>query len=104
MSGTALSRIRVTMGRTNLTRTTAVRLGLGALGAAGIGYGIPSLPTQLGLSELVGLAAWLAAALLLHDGILVPLATLTGHGLRRVTLGLTAPSWALIRVWCCWQP
>ncbi len=97
MRGTVLGRIKATMNRMQMTRTTAVRLGLGAFGAAGIGYGLLSLPTQLHLAELVGLAAWLAAALLLHDGILVPMTTLTGHWLRRVTPGLTALSQALIR-------
>ncbi len=97
MSGTEPGRVKARLNQLQVTRTTVVRLGLGAVGAVGIACGLLSLPTELHLAELVGLAVWLAVALLLHDGILVPMTTLTGHWLRRLTEGLSTLSQALIR-------
>ena len=61
----------------------AVRIGLGVAGIGVIGYGLLGLPTQLGPAQLLGLLTWLAAAVLLHDGVLVPVSTLAGAGLTR---------------------
>lgn len=71
---------------------------LGLLGLAGIAIGVLGLPSQLGPTELLGLLTWLAAAVLLHDGVLVPLSQLAGAGLRRVSFGLRPISTAVIRV------
>ncbi len=75
----------------------AVRLSLGALGAVALGFGAYSLLAHLGFAALFSLAAWMAVALLLHDGVLVPLVTAAGHGLRRAGRNLSPLSRALIR-------
>lgn len=80
-----------------ISRTTALRLGLGGLGLGAIAIGILGLPTQLEVKQLIGLASWLAAALVLHDGMLVPLSHLLGMGLRRFSYGLRPASAAVIR-------
>lgn len=76
---------------------TTVRLGVGALGAVAVGFGAYSLLTHLGLAALLGLAAWMAVALLLHDGVVVPVSTATGHGVRCAGRHLRPLSRALIR-------
>lgn len=85
-------------------RTTATspgvrltRLILGAAGVAGIAYGAGELLTHLTLWALVGLLGWLAGAVVLHDGVLVPLTTLAGGGLKRITFGLGTLQQAIIR-------
>lgn len=75
----------------------AVRITLGATGAGLIGYGLLGLPTQLGPAQLLGLLTWLAAAVLLHDGVIVPLSTLAGAGLTRLGSGLRPVSAAVLR-------
>lgn len=87
-----------------LKRTTATspvvrltRLALGAAGVVGIAYGAGELLTHLKLWELVGLLGWLAGAVVLHDGVLVPLTTLAGGGLKRITFGLGALQQSIIR-------
>ena len=80
-----------------LSRKQLPRLALGALGLLGIGVGIFGLPTPLEVSQLIGLAGWLAASLVLHDGILVPLSHLFGFGLRRLSYGLQPESAAVVR-------
>lgn len=65
-----------------------VRAALGALGVAGLGYALFGFLTNVPPAQLVGVAAWLAVALLVHDGVLVPLTTLVGGGLSRLTYGL----------------
>ncbi|WP_125613979.1 hypothetical protein [Specibacter cremeus] len=77
--------------------TTAARLALGLLGTVGIGYGLWELVTHLPADQLAGLIAWLGVALLLHDGVLVPLTTVAGRGLKRITHGLGALQQAIIR-------
>ncbi|WP_354191447.1 hypothetical protein [Arthrobacter sp. UYCu712] len=75
----------------------AVRIALGLAGAGLIGYGLLGLPTQLGPAQLLGLLTWLAAAVLLHDGVIVPLSTLAGAGLTRLGSGLRPASAAVLR-------
>ncbi|WP_427016082.1 hypothetical protein ACQCSX_15030 [Pseudarthrobacter sp. P1] len=74
-----------------------VRAVLGALGVAGLGYAAWGLLAHLPLDQLIGVAAWLAVALLLHDGVLVPLTTLAGGGLSRLTFGLGRTQRAIVR-------
>jgi membrane-bound ClpP family serine protease len=77
-----------------------VRLGRIVLGLAGAGtaaYGLLGLPTQLGPAQLVGLLTWMALAVLLHDGVIVPLSTLAGAGLTRLGFGLRPISAAVLR-------
>lgn len=74
-----------------------VRIILGAAGAALVGYGLLGLPTQLGPAQLVGLLVWLAVAVLLHDGVIVPLSTLAGAGLTRTGSRLRPVSAAILR-------
>lgn len=73
------------------------RIVLAAAGAALIGYGLLGLPTQLGPEQTLGLLIWMAAGVLLHDGVLVPLATLSGAGLTRVGSRLRPASAAVLR-------
>ena len=64
----------------------AVRIWRTVLGLAGVallGYGLLGLPTQLGPPQLLGLLVWLAVAVLLHDGVIVPVSTVAGAGLTR---------------------
>ncbi|MET3923655.1 hypothetical protein [Arthrobacter sp. UYEF20] len=79
------------------TTVKAVRITLGVAGAGLTGYGLLGLPTQLGPSQLVGLLTWLAVAVLLHDGVIVPLSTLAGAGLTRLGSGLRPVSAAVLR-------
>ncbi|WP_155848622.1 hypothetical protein [Arthrobacter sp. 35W] len=65
-----------------------VRAALGASGTAALGYAVFGFLVHVPLVQLLGLAAWLAAALVVHDGVLVPLTTLAGGGLSRLTYGL----------------
>lgn len=75
----------------------AIRFALAAAGLGLIGYGALGLPTQLGPSQLLGLLLWMAAAILIHDGLIVPLSTLTGFGLHRSGSRLRPASAALMR-------
>ncbi|MEO5778235.1 MULTISPECIES: hypothetical protein [Arthrobacter] len=75
----------------------ASRAALGVAGAGIAGYGLLGLPTQLGPAQLVGLLTWMAVAVLIHDGVMVPLATLAGASLTRVGSQLQRPSAAVLR-------
>lgn len=76
---------------------TAARAVLGVTGA-GLGiYGLLGLPTQLGTAQLVGLLIWMACAVLLHDGVVVPLSTVAGAGLTRIGSRLKPASAAILR-------
>jgi hypothetical protein len=55
----------------------------GAAGLALLLFGAFRLVTQVPPRGLIGLAGWLGAALLLHDGVLAPLTAVTGLVLRR---------------------
>jgi hypothetical protein len=79
------------------TSVTAARAVLGLAGAGFIGYGLLGLPTQLGPAQLVGLLTWMALAVLLHDGVIVPLSTLAGAGLTRTGSRLRPGSTAILR-------
>jgi len=77
-----------------------VKAGRAALGVAGVAilaYGLLGLPTQLGPSQLIGLLTWMAVAILIHDGVIVPLSTLAGAGLTRAGAHLQPPSAAVLR-------
>jgi hypothetical protein len=76
---------------------TAARFLLGLAGAGFIGYGLLGLPTQLGPAQLVGLLTWMAAGVLLHDGVIVPLSTLAGAALTRTGSPLRPASAAVVR-------
>lgn len=76
---------------------TAARAVLGVTGAVLISYGLLGLPTQLGAAQLVGLLTWMALAVLLHDGVVVPLSTLAGAGLTRTGSRLQPASAAILR-------
>lgn|GEM_PF-1427469 len=73
------------------------RIVLGAAGAALAGYGLLGLPTQLGPPQLLGLLVWMAVAVLLHDGVIVPVSTAAGGGLTRLGSGLRPASAAVLR-------
>lgn len=80
--------------------SVAVKTARGALGVAGVSmliYGLLGLPTQLGPPQLMGLLTWMAVAILIHDGVIVPLSTLAGAGLARAGSKLQPPSLAVLR-------
>jgi len=60
-----------------------LRILIGAAGAALIGLGGLYLVQDLRWAQLVGLVVWLAAAVVLHDAILVPVVTVLDVVLRR---------------------
>jgi hypothetical protein len=76
---------------------TAARAVLGVTGAGLVIYGLLGLPTQLGTAQLVGLLIWMACAVLLHDGVVVPLSTVAGAGLTRIGSRLKPASAAILR-------
>ena len=61
-----------------------LRLALAIVGIGLATYGIGRLVVQLPVSTLVVLAAWLAAAVIIHDGVVSPLVIGIGWGLRRL--------------------
>ena len=62
---------------------TRVRLIVGASGLDLIGVGVVFLVLDLTVGEIAGLVVWLAAALVVHDGLLVPAVTTVDLLLRR---------------------
>lgn len=61
------------------------RVAIGALGAALIGVGGVFLVLDLQPVQIAGLVLWLAAAVVLHDAVLVPIVTVVDLVLRRVS-------------------
>ncbi|MEO3931517.1 hypothetical protein WMO79_01715 [Micrococcaceae bacterium Sec7.4] len=83
-----------------MKKSLSVKVTRGAFGVTGVAvitYGLLGLPTQLGPSQLIGLLTWMAVAVLIHDGVIVPLSTLAGAGLTRAGARLQAPSAAVLR-------
>lgn len=74
-----------------------VRASLGSLGVAALGYALFGFLVNVPPAQLIGVAAWLAVALLAHDGVLVPLTTLAGGGLSRLTYGLRPVQQGIVR-------
>lgn len=74
-----------------------VRAALGILGVAALGYSLFGFLANVPPAQLIGVAAWLAVALLVHDGVLVPLTTLAGGGLSRLTYGLRPLQQGIVR-------
>lgn len=74
-----------------------IRFLLGALGLGLIGYGLFGLPTQLGFPQLLGLVVWMALAVLIHDGLIVPASTAAGFVLTRLGARLSPASAAVMR-------
>ena len=74
-----------------------LRAVLGIAGSGGLGYWPVGLPTQLGPKQLIGLLVWMAVAVLLHDGVIVPLSTLAGARPTRVGSRLDPLSAAVLR-------
>lgn len=72
------------------------RFFLAALGLAGLGVGIVSLIQMLRFDQIVNLTIWLACAVALHDGILVPLSTGLASALNRAGTGLSRGSVVLV--------
>jgi hypothetical protein len=61
----------------------AWRIILGAAGLLFIGYGVLQLPGNVAPRELVLVALWLIAAIILHDALLAPVVIAIGWLLRR---------------------
>jgi hypothetical protein len=69
------------------SRYVTLRFGLGAAGLGAIGFGAVQLVTDPAVAGWTGVLEWLAAAVVLHDGVLVPavlaVGALLGARLRR---------------------
>ena len=81
-----------------MSSVSRTRLGLGGAGVLLGLFGIFRLLTQVPGSDLVTLAVWLVAAVVLHDGVIAPVTAALGWGLehavpprarRAVAYGLT---------------
>lgn len=58
-----------------------LRYGLGAAGLAALAFGVTTLLTDPQVGDWQGVVEWLAFAVVLHDGVLVPLMLLSGLAL-----------------------
>lgn len=88
---------RTPSGRSRVVRVLVVRVLLGAVGVAVVGVGVIGALGELGPAQLLGLLGWLAAAVALHDGVLVPLTHTLGFPLRRMTRAWQSASAAVLR-------
>lgn len=75
----------------------AARMALSLAGTAFLAVGLWSAVTQLGSGPLLGLALWLAGAVVVHDGILAPLTALADGALDRGGRGLEPGSLSIVR-------
>lgn len=75
-------------------RVRRTRIGLGVVGLAWLGYGVWVLLDRVPAASYLGLALWLAGAVVLHDAVLVPLVAvlrvLTHRAGRRLPTGAVA--------------
>jgi hypothetical protein len=62
----------------------------------GVAFGAVALVQALSFGQLVGLAVWLGGAVVLHDGVLVPLMILLSRLLTR--MGRALPAGALLLI------
>lgn len=76
----------------------AARLALAASGVAAMGFGAVLLLTTQRFEQLLSLAAWLAAAIVVHDGILAPSTTLVTRGMDAAGRMLGGRTRSLIRI------
>ncbi|UFU06314.1 hypothetical protein [Ruania halotolerans] len=77
-----------------------MRLARGLIGVAGVlllGVGVLTLLADVPLWQLLGLGVWLAGAIVVHDGVLVPLLQVFGLGADRVTRTLAHPARLVLR-------
>ena len=74
----------------------AARVSLVAAGLVVAGVGVALLVGTLRFDQLIGLAVWLVCAIVLHDGVLVPVTTVLGMALKRVGRPLPASAILLI--------
>jgi hypothetical protein len=74
------------------------RIALVGVGAAAAIFGIVLVLATQRFDQLLSLAAWLAAAIVVHDGILAPATTLTTRGLDRVGGRLSARARTVVRM------
>lgn len=75
-----------------------VRWVLGGVGVAIATFGAFTLFTTLRPDQLLGLAIWLAGAIVAHDAILVPLAHILSTGLDRTARRLSRQTTSIVRV------
>jgi hypothetical protein len=71
-----------------------IRIAIAALGVVCIGVGVLALVQTVRPTQWLDIAIWLGAALVLHDGVLVPLETALVLGLKAV--GRRLPTSALL--------
>lgn len=71
---------------------------LGGVGAAIAAFGVFTLLTTLRPDQLLGLAIWLAGAIVAHDAILVPLAHILSTGLDRTARRLSRQTKSIVRI------
>lgn len=68
-----------------------IRIGLGVVGAALIGYGAVRILQQSRLTHPLSLVEWSAGALLLHDAIIAPIVIVGGALVSRLVPGRARP-------------
>ncbi|WP_036285309.1 hypothetical protein [Microbacterium luticocti] len=61
----------------------AARIALGVAGLGLAGFGVVTLAQTLALASLIWVGVWLAGAVVVHDGVLVPAVSLLRARLRR---------------------
>lgn len=76
----------------------AARIALLVAGGAAALFGVVLLLTTQRFDQLLSLAAWLAGAIIVHDGVIAPATTLTTRSLDRVGRRLPDRSLAVIRM------
>lgn len=74
------------------------RIALLGVGVAAMAFGVVLLLATQRFDQLLSLAAWLAAAIVVHDGVIAPATTITTHGLDRAGSWLPRRSLAVIRI------
>ena len=83
-SGVDVSALRLWRGPQALDPLKRIRIVAGILGVALIGYGIVRIFANLSNASLMGLGRWLAGAVIVHDGIFVPMVSVLGFVLTKV--------------------
>lgn len=71
---------------------------VGSAGASIAAFGVFTLLTTLRPDQLLGLALWLAAAIVAHDAILVPLTHMLSTGFDRTARRLSRQTKSVVRI------
>ena len=86
-SPVAALRHQIVAGVGELRGAGPLRLGLGSLGIVAILFGAVRILTNPAATKPVHLALWLAAVVIVHDGIIAPVTVVVGYLIARVIRG-----------------